>query len=153
MISRPDFEIWNQKYMHALTSVEDREKKVASVQEEIEVNLELIAATAIEDKLQDKVGETIASLKEAGIQVWVLTGDKIETAINIGFSCQLLTDELEILRVDGKTESEVEKSLMEAEKTVIDNIQLECSFNYFYLNIDRNKLRETKQKLCSSSFW
>ncbi len=139
--------------MHALTSVEDREKKVASVQEEIEVNLELIAATAIEDKLQDKVGETIASLKEAGIQVWVLTGDKIETAINIGFSCQLLTDELEILRVDGKTESEVEKSLMEAEKTVIDNIQLECSFNYFYLNIDRNKLRETKQKLCSSSFW
>jgi P-type E1-E2 ATPase len=47
----------------------------------------LVGATAIEDKLQDKVGETIASLKKAGIKVWVLTGDKVETAINIGLSC------------------------------------------------------------------
>lgn len=47
----------------------------------------LIGATAIEDKLQDEVGETIDFCKKAGIKVWVLTGDKIETAINIGFSC------------------------------------------------------------------
>lgn len=54
----------------------------------------LVGATAIEDKLQDQVGETIAALKRAGIKVWVLTGDKIETAINIGFSCKLLSDDL-----------------------------------------------------------
>ena len=61
------------------------------LQSEIEVECELMGATAIEDKLQDKVGPTIRYLKEAGIKVWVLTGDKVETAINIGFSCQLLT--------------------------------------------------------------
>ena len=48
--------------------------------------MELIGGTAIEDKLQDKVGPTIAYLKKAGIKLWVLTGDKVETAINIGFS-------------------------------------------------------------------
>lgn len=64
-------------------------------QEKIEVDLELIGATAIEDRLQDGVGDTIKVLKETGIKVWVLTGDKIETAINIGYSCELLNDNLE----------------------------------------------------------
>lgn len=61
-----------------------------AVADKIEKDLNLIGSTAIEDKLQDEVGDTIAALKEAGIKVWVLTGDKIETAINIGYSCQLL---------------------------------------------------------------
>ncbi len=58
----------------------------------IEKNLLILGATAIEDKLQQGVAETIVMLKKAGIKVWVLTGDKIETAVNIGYSCQLLTD-------------------------------------------------------------
>ena len=53
----------------------------------IEKNFTLIGSTAIEDKLQDGVGDTIQSVKSAGIKLWVLTGDKIETAINIGYSC------------------------------------------------------------------
>ena len=65
------------------------------LQEEIESGLELLGGTAIEDKLQDEVGETIEQIKKAGIKVWVLTGDKIETAINIGLSCKLLTSNLE----------------------------------------------------------
>lgn len=81
------------------------------MQEEIEVNLELVAATAIEDKLQDEVGPTIATLKEAGIQIWVLTGDKIETAINIGYACQLLNDSLEKVMIDGNSREEVENAL------------------------------------------
>jgi len=52
----------------------------------------LIGATAIEDKLQANVGNTIDAIKKAGIKVWVLTGDKIETAINIGYSCKLLSN-------------------------------------------------------------
>ena len=59
--------------------------------------MDLVGATAIEDKLQDEVGETIAKLKMAGIKIWVLTGDKIETAINIGYSCKLLDNYLEKL--------------------------------------------------------
>jgi phospholipid-transporting ATPase len=56
------------------------------LQDEIEQRCSLVGATAIEDKLQDNVGPTIRYLKEAGIKLWVLTGDKVETAINIGYS-------------------------------------------------------------------
>ena len=56
--------------------------------------MDLLGATAIEDKLQDGVPRTIANLRKTGIKIWVLTGDKQETAINIGYSCQLLSDEL-----------------------------------------------------------
>ncbi len=91
------------------------------LQEEIEQDLFLIGATAIEDKLQDDVGETIDFLKRAGIKVWVLTGDKIETAINIGFSCKLLNNNLERLIVDGKSFEEIEKALSEVNQEVIAN--------------------------------
>ena len=53
----------------------------------IEYNFDLVGTTAIEDKLQDEVGATLKFIKESGIKVWVLTGDKIETAVNIGISC------------------------------------------------------------------
>uniref|UniRef100_A0A8C3UTC9 P-type phospholipid transporter n=1 Tax=Catharus ustulatus TaxID=91951 RepID=A0A8C3UTC9_CATUS len=59
--------------------------------------LQLLGATAIEDKLQDGVPETIQLLKLGNIKVWVLTGDKQETAMNIGYACRLLTDDMEIL--------------------------------------------------------
>ena len=55
--------------------------------------------TAIEDKLQDDVPNTIADLAKAGIKVWVLTGDKEETAINIGYSCRLLEPHMTLIKV------------------------------------------------------
>lgn len=55
--------------------------------EEIEVDFLLAGCSAIEDKLQDEVGPTIRDFRKAGIKVWVLTGDKVETAVNIGYSC------------------------------------------------------------------
>ena len=58
--------------------------------EELEVEFDLVGSTAIEDKLQVDVGKTIFDIKKAGVQLWVLTGDKVETAINIGHSCELL---------------------------------------------------------------
>lgn len=78
-----------------------------ALQNEIESNLELVAVTAIEDKLQQDVGSTIQILKEAGIQIWVLTGDKIETAINVALSCNLLNDQMNKIIIDGKTEDTV----------------------------------------------
>lgn len=104
------------------------------MQEEIEKDLRLIGATAIEDKLQDEVGDTIAFMKKAGIKVWVLTGDKIETAINIGFSCNLLNSSLKRLLVDGKTKDEVEKSILDA-------------FEKVFLNQNLLSLRSTKEKI------
>lgn len=66
------------------------------VAEELEVDFELVGSTAIEDKLQEDVGRTIHDIKRAGIKVWVLTGDKVETAINIGFACRLLSNDMNI---------------------------------------------------------
>ncbi len=65
----------------------------------IEKDYELIGATAIEDKLQDGVPDTIQKLGAAGIRIWMLTGDKLETAQNIGYSCKLLTSGLDIVRI------------------------------------------------------
>lgn len=64
-----------------------RDDKMADVADRLERGLDLIGATAIEDKLQDDVDKAISAMKKAGIKVWVLTGDKVETAINIGYSC------------------------------------------------------------------
>jgi len=93
---------WLKQWNEALT-LPDREEACSKVSESIEVNLEILGATAIEDRLQDGVPETIANLKEAGIKVWVLTGDKMTTAINIGFSCRLLTQEMELITLDKET--------------------------------------------------
>lgn len=64
------------KYKEAAVAIENRQKKLDAVYEEIEQNMILLGATAIEDKLQDGVPETIAKLTEANIKIWVLTGDK-----------------------------------------------------------------------------
>jgi len=82
---------WNQKFNEANASIKDRKNQVEKVAELIEQELILVGATAIEDKLQDGVPDTIADLRKANMNIWVLTGDKQETAINIGLSCRLLT--------------------------------------------------------------
>jgi len=91
---------WQSKYREASQATHDREKKLADAAEEIESQLEILGATAIEDKLQDKVPETIEKIRAAGIKLWVLTGDKIETARNIGFSTRVLTPEMTTPIVD-----------------------------------------------------
>ncbi|XP_029649206.1 phospholipid-transporting ATPase ID isoform X2 [Octopus sinensis] len=103
---------WKKRHHEASISLENRDDKLNNLFEEIEKNLTLLGATAIEDKLQDGVPETIANLALAGIKIWVLTGDKQETAINIGYSCKLLTDEMEeIFIVDGEEYDEVQDQL------------------------------------------
>ncbi|XP_037782445.1 probable phospholipid-transporting ATPase IM isoform X3 [Penaeus monodon] len=106
------FQDWKARHHEAAISLDRREEKLDAIYEEIEKDLILLGATAIEDKLQDGVPQTIANLAVAGIKIWVLTGDKQETAINIGYSCQLLTDDmLDIFIIDAHTASEVEDQL------------------------------------------
>ena len=81
---------WSSKYHEASTALHDREALQDEVANLIEKDLFLLGATAVEDKLQDKVPETIDALIKADIKVWLLTGDKQETAINIGYSSQLI---------------------------------------------------------------
>jgi phospholipid-transporting ATPase len=91
---------------------------MSELQSNIENKLDLLGATAIEDKLQDEVGLTIQTLKRAGIKIWVLTGDKIETAINIGYATKLLSDKLERIVIDGREEESVSESIEDGLKTV-----------------------------------
>ncbi|KAI9324065.1 hypothetical protein DFJ73DRAFT_261869 [Zopfochytrium polystomum] len=99
VIDPASYEAWSARYSEAATSVEDRAAKVAAVAEEIEQSLILLGATAIEDKLQAEVPETIAKLRRANIKVWMLTGDKTETAINIGHTCNLIKKDSHVLRI------------------------------------------------------
>ncbi|XP_066430585.1 phospholipid-transporting ATPase IK [Eleutherodactylus coqui] len=88
---------WSRRYHQASVSLQNRLQCLEMVYDEMENDLKLLGATAIEDKLQDSVAETIQLLKNGNIKVWMLTGDKQETAINIGFSCGLLDDDMDIL--------------------------------------------------------
>ena len=103
---------WAKRLHEASCLVNGRDEAVARVAEEIEKDIELIGATAIEDKLQEGVPDTIESLLKAGISVWVITGDKRETAINIGYACSLLSPEMTIKTIDEET---LEQDLISAE--------------------------------------
>lgn len=91
-IDLDSYQDWNKRYHKAKTSLVNRKEKTDAAGEEIENNLTILGATAIEDKLQDGVTEAIGKIKRAGIKMWMLTGDKRETAINIAYSCKLIYD-------------------------------------------------------------
>ncbi|CAL5188826.1 unnamed protein product [Lathyrus oleraceus] len=99
------YESWNEKFIHAKSSLIDREKKLDEVAELIEKDLILIGSTAIEDKLQDGVPACIDILQRAGIKIWVLTGDKIETAINIAYACNLINNEMKQFIISSETDA------------------------------------------------
>jgi phospholipid-translocating ATPase len=96
-IGEEEYQKWNLEHDLAAASVQDREDKLEAVSDAIERELTLIGGTAIEDRLQDGVPDAIAILAQAGIKLWVLTGDKVETAINIGFSCNLLDNDMDLI--------------------------------------------------------
>ncbi|XP_021100663.1 phospholipid-transporting ATPase IK isoform X10 [Heterocephalus glaber] len=91
------YQEWRLRHEKASMQLQDRAQALHQVYNDMEQGLQLLGVTAIEDKLQDGVPETISSLRKGNIKVWVLTGDKQETAVNIGFACQLLTDNMLIL--------------------------------------------------------
>ncbi|SCU90504.1 LAMI_0E02366g1_1 [Lachancea mirantina] len=91
-IKMDEYEKWNEEHHEAKTSLDGRKAKLAAVSESIETDLVLLGATGIEDKLQEGVSDAIEKIRRAGIKMWMLTGDKRETAINIGYSCKLIFD-------------------------------------------------------------
>ncbi|KAG6708396.1 hypothetical protein I3842_06G079200 [Carya illinoinensis] len=102
----PDmYENWNEKFVQAKSSLRDREKKLDEVSELIEKDLILIGCTAIEDKLQEGVPACIETLSRAGIKIWVLTGDKMETAINIAYACNLINNGMKQFMVSSETDA------------------------------------------------
>lgn len=87
-LSENDYKQIKDSIDAAKNDILNRDERLAKVFDEVESRMELLGATAVEDKLQDDVANTLESLRRAGIKVWVLTGDKKETAINISHSCK-----------------------------------------------------------------
>mmetsp|Transcript_2276 Transcript_2276/g.3364 ORF Transcript_2276/g.3364 Transcript_2276/m.3364 type:complete len:1627 (-) Transcript_2276:287-5167(-) len=115
-LSNEEFKAWKQKYDNAATTVGDNRKQLLEeCAEEIEKNIEVLGVTAIEDKLQEDVAKTISNLAEAGIKLWVLTGDKVETAINIGYSCKVLVPDMKVIKI---TETQPDKINLRLERLV-----------------------------------
>ncbi|KAL7392651.1 hypothetical protein ABVT39_027738 [Epinephelus coioides] len=113
------FNQWKQRHHEASVALDDREGKLDDLYEEIEKDLLLLGATAIEDKLQDGVPQTIEQLAKADIKIWVLTGDKQETAENIGYSCNLLREEMnDVFIVSGNSPEDVRQELRDAQTSM-----------------------------------
>ncbi|GAA6108526.1 phospholipid-transporting ATPase ID isoform X1 [Tachysurus ichikawai] len=119
-LSEEQWEVWAERFRGAEKATDFREDRLADAYEEIEQDMMLLGATAIEDKLQEGVAETIAILSLANIKIWVLTGDKQETAVNIGYSCKMLTDDMtEIFIVNGHTVQSVRADLRRARERMM----------------------------------
>jgi len=115
-LTKDEFTTWCAKYEAARQQVVGREDALDKVAADIEKEVDLVGVTAIEDKLQVGVPEAIELIRQAGIKLWVLTGDKLETARNIGFSAKVLTDEMLIKVIDTErsaSSEEVKKVLVE----------------------------------------
>ncbi|KAE8671868.1 Phospholipid-transporting ATPase 1 [Hibiscus syriacus] len=113
-LSTSEFKEWHSAFEIASTALMGRASLLRKVASNIEKNLCILGASGIEDKLQQGVPEAIESLRTAGIKVWVLTGDKQETAISIGYSSRLLTSKMTQIIINRKSKESCRKSLEDA---------------------------------------
>ena len=120
-ISKEEYSKWKEKFnmedLHEARST----KIIESSYEAIERHFELLGATIVEDKLQEEVPETIQQLKLAKIKFWVLTGDKMNTAVNIGYSCNLITKEQTLFKLQ-----------LDKDKNINNNFESHTQINKFF---------------------
>uniref|UniRef100_A0A8D2IZC1 Phospholipid-transporting ATPase n=1 Tax=Varanus komodoensis TaxID=61221 RepID=A0A8D2IZC1_VARKO len=131
VLSEDDFQKWVNFRREAETAIDNREELLMETAQHLETELTLLGATGIEDRLQDGVPDTIAAFREAGIQIWVLTGDKQETAINIAHSCKLLDQRDTVFTINTESketcESLLDIMLEEAKKDQVNEKSV-CTF-------------------------
>eukprot|EP00002_Diphylleia_rotans_P022164 TRINITY_DN433_c0_g1_i4.p1 TRINITY_DN433_c0_g1~~TRINITY_DN433_c0_g1_i4.p1 ORF type:complete len:2064 (-),score=356.33 TRINITY_DN433_c0_g1_i4:244-6435(-) len=110
-LSPETYHEWSKKFSAASTALMNRQQLMEDTASEIENNLTLLGATAVEDRLQEHVPETIQVLMGAGIRVWMLTGDKQETAINIAYSTRLFNYGMKIIKINTQDEGKLMSSI------------------------------------------
>jgi phospholipid-translocating P-type ATPase (flippase) len=115
-VSQEEWEEWSAQYIAAREVINTtKESGMAEVAARIEKGLKFVGITAVDDRLQDQVPETIRLVKEMGIRLWVLTGDKTETAVDIARSCSLFTSSTTLAyAVKAKDAKDAEDSLLKA---------------------------------------
>jgi phospholipid-transporting ATPase len=140
-VSDEEYAEWVKVYEKAATTINNRGEALMKAAELIEKDLLLLGATAIEDRLQDGVPDTIHTLAQAGVRVWVLTGDRQETAINIGFSCKLITDEMSLIICNESTHFETKEYLEQKLQMLKQGLGLEDADEGFWGNYIRKYVR------------
>ena len=153
VIEREEMDLWTKDFEAGLKAYanvdnlnENKIKYINSKYEEIERGLTLIGCTALEDKLQEQVPETIKDLQTAGINVWVLTGDNLPTAKNIALMCNLIPKGMQVYELNNSIEKFKEKVaeiLEKHEDSVFNDLEIEKSkkeiekFEHDLINTDR----------------
>ena len=145
MLSIEEFETWNKEYKEAMNSMQNRKEKTANVISKLENNMEFLCVTGVEDVLQDDVQLTIETLRNAGIKIWMLTGDKVETAKCISISAgikakndkiftikfdEIKSDDIEISIDNLKQKLEEYKNLVTSHIFILDGETLDLSLKY-----------------------
>ena len=157
LISQEDFDEWNKEYEEAKTSMEDRQKKIAEVVAKLENNMEFLCVTGVEDLLQNDVATTIDNLRNAGMKVWMLTGDKVETATCISISAGLKAKMHKIYTIkNDEIKEEVRNDEKKTEITVLlskfDEYKRKISFDPHLFIIDGDTL-DLALKNCEEDFF
>lgn len=127
-IGDEEYTAWKHRYEDAANAMEDRAERKAALAMEIEQGLECIGVTGVEDKLQDEVGNCITFFRMAGMRIWVVTGDKVETAENIGYSTRLLNEQMKVtILTQCTSEDELEILLQKHDPVDADDGTIEHS--------------------------
>lgn len=140
-IPENEFQEWWSIFNTAQTTVSgNRAEELDKAAELIEHDLTLLGATAIEDKLQEGVPDTIATLQSAGIKIWVLTGDRQETAINIGMSCKLISEDMSLLIINEENKEDTRDNIRKKFQAITSQSQGGHEMDVLALVIDGKSL-------------
>ncbi|XP_072959204.1 probable phospholipid-transporting ATPase 4 [Typha angustifolia] len=136
VLEESEYSTWNTEFLKVKTTIgPDRESQLERVSDLIERDMILVGATAVEDKLQKGVQQCIDKLAQAGLKIWVLTGDKMETAINIGYACSLLRQGMKQICL-----STLKSDLMaeEAKRAAKENLLLQITNNSQMIKLEKD---------------
>ncbi|KAF8176378.1 hypothetical protein K438DRAFT_1770578 [Mycena galopus ATCC 62051] len=111
MLTQEEYSRWGRVYDDATNQVENRDEAIEAACEQLEQNFTILGATALEDKLQEGVPEAIETLHQAGIKLWILTGDKLQTAIEIGYSCNLLKNDMDLMILSADSQQQARSQI------------------------------------------
>jgi len=110
---------WHQRFVQAHNHIKDRDALMEGIASEMETALQFCGISAIEDRLQDGAAEAVRTIRAMGIHFWMLTGDKVETAVEISQACGLAeSDMLQVQMVDAHSEDNALQIMRTAEKQI-----------------------------------
>jgi len=152
-IPENEFREWYKVFNTAQTTVSgNRAEELDKAAELIEHDFTLLGATAIEDKLQEGVPDTIATLQTAGIKIWVLTGDRQETAINIGMSCKLISEDMSLLIINEESKEATRDNIQKKLNAIISQGHGGAEMDVLALVIDGKSLTYALERDLEKSF-